>query len=92
MLLPPSNSTSDSASELHISIYAHSETALDFASPGLEYILETLNFRTRASRRAKMPAAFAIAARQLHALRRHYTGKLKLIDVREMFLQMRDRA
>jgi hypothetical protein len=37
-----------------------------------------------------MPAAFAIVARQLHALRRHYTGKLKLIDVREMFLQMRD--
>jgi hypothetical protein len=36
--------------------------------------------------------ADAIAARQLHALRQHYTGKLKLIDVREMFLQMRDQS
>jgi hypothetical protein len=34
----------------------------------------------------------AIAARQLHALRQHYAGKLKLIDVKEMFLQMRDQA
>ena len=33
-----------------------------------------------------------IAARQLHALRQHYAGKLKLTDVREMFLQMRDQA
>jgi hypothetical protein len=33
-----------------------------------------------------------IAARQLHALRQHYAGKLKLIDVREMFLQMRDQV
>jgi hypothetical protein len=28
-----------------------------------------------------------IAARQLHALRQHYAGKLRLTDVREMFLQ-----
>jgi len=27
-----------------------------------------------------------IAARQLHALRQHYAGKLRLTDVREMFL------
>ena len=33
-----------------------------------------------------------IAARQLHALRQLYTGKLKLIDVREVFLQMRDQV
>ncbi len=33
-----------------------------------------------------------IAARQLHALRQHYAGKLKLIDVREMFVQMSDHA
>jgi hypothetical protein len=31
-----------------------------------------------------------IAARQLHALRQYYSGKLKLSDVKEMFLQMRD--
>ena len=31
-----------------------------------------------------------IAARQLHALKQHYTGKLRLFDVKEMFLQMRD--
>jgi hypothetical protein len=33
-----------------------------------------------------------IAARQLHALRQHYAGKLKLIDVREMFMQMRGKV
>jgi hypothetical protein len=33
-----------------------------------------------------------IAARQLHALRLHYNGKLKLTDVREMFLPMRDQV
>jgi hypothetical protein len=33
-----------------------------------------------------------IAARQLHALKQHYTGKLRLFDVKEMFLQMKDQA
>jgi hypothetical protein len=34
-----------------------------------------------------------IAARQLHALKQHYTGKLQLFDVKEMFfLQMKDHA
>jgi hypothetical protein len=33
-----------------------------------------------------------IAARQLHAPRQQYTGKLWLSDVREMFEQMRDHA
>ena len=31
-----------------------------------------------------------IAAQQLHALKAHYKGKLKLHDVRAMFYQMRD--
>jgi hypothetical protein len=31
-----------------------------------------------------------IAARQLHALRQHYGGKLRLTDVTQMLLQMRD--
>jgi hypothetical protein len=31
-----------------------------------------------------------IAARQLHALKQHYAGKLRLMDVKAMFLQMRD--
>jgi len=61
--------------------------------------------RTTARRCAPLPGRHArifaetnsikkdeIAACQLHALRQHYAGKLKLIDVREMFLQMRDRA
>lgn len=30
-----------------------------------------------------------IAARQLHILRQHYTGKLRLMDVKQMFFQMR---
>ena len=34
--------------------------------------------------------ADGIAARQLHALKEHYSGKLKLHDVRAMFHQMRD--
>ena len=34
--------------------------------------------------------ADAIAAQQLHALREHYNGKLRLADVRAMFLQLRD--
>jgi hypothetical protein len=33
-----------------------------------------------------------IAARQLHALRQHYSGKLRLVDVIEMSVQMRDHA
>jgi hypothetical protein len=32
----------------------------------------------------------AIAARQLYALKRHHTGKLRLADVKQMFAQMRD--
>jgi hypothetical protein len=36
--------------------------------------------------------ADAIAAQQLHALKQHYNGKLKLTDVKEMFLQMRDHS
>jgi hypothetical protein len=31
-----------------------------------------------------------IAARQLHALKQRYTGKLRLFDVKEMFLEMRE--
>ena len=31
-----------------------------------------------------------IAARQLHALRQHYPGKLRLSDMTEIFLQMSD--
>jgi len=31
-----------------------------------------------------------IAARQLHALRPHHAGKLRLSDVKEMFQLMRD--
>jgi hypothetical protein len=34
--------------------------------------------------------ADAIAAQHLHALRQHYAGKLRLTDVKEMFLRMRD--
>lgn len=36
--------------------------------------------------------ADGIAARELHALKQHYRGKLKLTDVKEMFLRMRDQA
>ncbi len=31
-----------------------------------------------------------IAAGTLHMLKQHYTGKLRMTDVREMFRQMRD--
>jgi len=33
-----------------------------------------------------------IAARQLHALKQHYRGKLRLHEVKEMFVLMRDHA
>lgn len=36
--------------------------------------------------------ADGIAAMQLHALKEHYSGKLRLTDVKEMFLQMRNLA
>jgi len=36
--------------------------------------------------------ADAIAAQQLHALRQRYKGKLRITDVKEMFLQMKDHA
>ena len=35
-------------------------------------------------------AADRFAAQQLHGLKEHYDGKLKLHDVKEMFVQMRD--
>jgi len=33
-----------------------------------------------------------IAARQLWLLKQHWNGKLRITDVREMFLQMRDQV
>ena len=33
-----------------------------------------------------------IAVRQLHALKQHHRGELRLSDVKQMFLQMRDHA
>jgi hypothetical protein len=36
--------------------------------------------------------ADAIAAQQLHALSQHYGGKLRLTDVKEMFLRMRNKV
>ena len=33
-----------------------------------------------------------IAARQRHALAEHYTGRLRLTEVIEMFVQMKDQA
>jgi hypothetical protein len=39
-----------------------------------------------------MPPHRAIAAGQLQALKQHYTGKLRLFDVKEMFLQMKDQG
>jgi hypothetical protein len=39
---------------------------------------------------ARLIAELSLAARQLFALKQHYSGKLKLTDVKEMFLQMRD--
>jgi len=36
--------------------------------------------------------ADGIAAMQLHALKQHYGGKLRLTDVKEMFVQMRDQV
>jgi hypothetical protein len=36
--------------------------------------------------------ADGIAANQLHALRQHYNGKLRLTDVKAMFLEMKDYA
>jgi hypothetical protein len=36
--------------------------------------------------------ADGIAAMQLHALKQHYSGKLRLIDVKRMFLEMKDEA
>jgi len=36
--------------------------------------------------------ADGIAAQQLHLLREHYSGKLRLTDVKEMFVAMRDQV
>ena len=33
-----------------------------------------------------------IAAQTLHSLKQHYTGKLRLTDVKEIFVQMKDHA
>ncbi len=33
-----------------------------------------------------------IAAMQLHALGQHYSGKLKLTDIKAIFLEIRDQA
>ena len=34
--------------------------------------------------------ADGIAAMQLHALKQHYDGKLRLTDIKAIFLEMRD--
>ena len=36
--------------------------------------------------------ADGIAAMQLHALKQHYSGKLRLTDIKALFVQMRDQA
>jgi hypothetical protein len=36
--------------------------------------------------------ADGIAAQRLHALKQHYSGKLKLHDVKTLFVQMRDQV
>ena len=36
--------------------------------------------------------ADGIAAMQLHDLRQHYSGKLRMNDIKAMFLEMRDQA
>ena len=36
--------------------------------------------------------ADGIAALQLHALRQYYPGKLRLTDIKKMFLEMKDHA
>jgi hypothetical protein len=36
--------------------------------------------------------ADGIAAMQLHALKQHYSGKLRITDVKRMFLEMKDEA
>jgi hypothetical protein len=33
-----------------------------------------------------------IASRRLHALRQHYSGKFRLTDVAQMFLELKDQA
>jgi hypothetical protein len=38
------------------------------------------------------PQKDEIAAKQLWLLKQHWTGKLKITDVREMFAQMRDQV
>jgi hypothetical protein len=62
-----------------------------------------LNYRPRSRAASSKTCAFffaeknsvkreEIAAHQLHALKQHYDGKLRLTDVKEMFVQMRDHA
>ena len=73
------------------------------ASPGrlFELIMKPLDLPPAAARRfvEDMRAFFKetnpikqdeIAARQVHALRHYYVGKLRLTDVIDMFNQMRD--
>jgi hypothetical protein len=52
----------------------------------------TASSRTRLPCRAECDQADEITARQLHALKQHYTGKLRLPEIKEMFEQMKDRA
>jgi hypothetical protein len=44
------------------------------------------------ARRLSEASPHLLIARQLHALKQHYTDKLRLSDVKEMFEQMKDHA
>jgi hypothetical protein len=44
------------------------------------------------ARRLSEASPHLLKARQLHALKQHYTDKLRLADVKEMFEQMKDHA
>jgi len=47
-------------------------------------------YRTTADRRTKFRPRHEIVARQLFALKQHYSGKLRLTDIKELFEQMKD--
>jgi hypothetical protein len=68
------------------------EVRFDDGRPSVYFYFEDLPGRRLRPDLVDSETAFEEAKAFARALKQHYTGKLRLFDVKEMFAQMRDHA
>jgi hypothetical protein len=71
----------------HSTYLYHARKPIELPPAAARYFVEDMRAFFKETNQIKQDE---IAARQLHALRHYYVGQLRLTDVKEMFLQMRD--